>query len=67
MEEVNWVSKRKGTLPVDADGTLQIAPYWGAAMELAEKKRKKKIYLLDVLIIVAAMSMIYAGLEKYLP
>lgn len=67
MEEVNWAPKRKGTLPVDADGTLQIAPYWGAAMELAEKKRKKKIYLLDVLIIVAAMSMIYAGLEKYLP
>lgn len=51
--------KDKGEYPVDDEGVLLISPYCKKALALAEKRRKKKVYPVDVIIVSTLITMAY--------
>ena len=55
--------KEKGEYPVDEEGVLFVSPYWSRALALAEKRRKKKFYFTDLLIVCTMCSLMYYALR----
>lgn len=51
--------KEKGEYPVDEEGVLFVSPYWSRALALAEKRRNKKFYFADLLIVCTMFSIVY--------
>lgn len=57
--------KEKGEYPIDHEGVLYISPYWKKALALADKRRKQKVHLGDVLILTTVFSVILYFLKEY--
>ena len=51
--------KEKGEYPVDEEGVLFVSPYWSRALALAEKRRNKKFYFADLVIICSVFYLMY--------
>ena len=59
MKNVYPEWKPKGEYPTDEEGVLLVSPYWKKALQLAEEKRSKKIYLADVFIVTVGLCLSY--------
>ena len=51
--------KRKGQYPVNEEFVLQVSPYWGRALRLADDRKARKFYLLDLFIVLGGMGLLY--------
>lgn len=63
--ENEWGYKKKGQYPIDGERVLDIAPYWSSVLRLSAKKKNKKLYFVDVVIVVGFIAGIFACVEKY--
>jgi hypothetical protein len=57
--------KNKGEYPIDNEGVLYVSPYWKKALALAEKRRKQKVHLGDVIILTIVFSVILYFIKGY--